>query len=499
MEQTLTYSIHDKADSIQVQSFEVHAEAAAICMDVEVPELCRYMGFVILQDPRGEIRLQKLLGYAAQKLGVGHSGYETSVGGVPGSIWPGTWKLTLGIFTEYVQQKLRGEAAEIHVSVTDQPQEVTDPVGEWIWTAAGRCEMTDTAYDWEAVYAAQPGWYKGDFHTHTTLSDGKETTRSAMQKARQMGLDFYVPTEHNLMHTGWCERDLCVLPGTEITTERGHFNLFGVTKQPEHLYELIAGDPVRTQSCMQAVMQEARRRGWLISLNHPFLTIWSWRYEQTRLDAFDCIEIINDPTYPQAAEANDRTLRFIDALWQDGHRIYGVGGSDSHNLIDELYEGAATPSIPGDPATYVYCNKLSPAELLRQVKQGHMCVTRFCQIHPVITMNGSTYLPGDELIIEGKAQNILSYFAKITGLTEEPVVQLIVNGQAIPVALSKRASGSYEAAITLSLSLTEWTWIRLEVRGQDGGFLGYTNPVYYGQKTPDYWTFGEITQQMGEE
>ena len=58
------------------------------------------------------------------------------------------------------------------------------------------------------------------------------------------------------------------------------------------------------------------------------------------LDGVDCLEIINDPTYPDAAHANDKAVHFLDELWNDGYRIYGVGGSDSHNLIEERYEGA---------------------------------------------------------------------------------------------------------------------------------------------------------------
>ena len=37
--------------------------------------------------------------------------------------------------------------------------------------------------------------YKGDFHTHTRLSDGKETTWNATRKAEKDELDYYVPTE----------------------------------------------------------------------------------------------------------------------------------------------------------------------------------------------------------------------------------------------------------------------------------------------------------------
>lgn len=36
----------------------------------------------------------------------------------------------------------------------------------------------------------ESGWYKGDFHTHTRLSDGKETIGHASERAEESGLDF---------------------------------------------------------------------------------------------------------------------------------------------------------------------------------------------------------------------------------------------------------------------------------------------------------------------
>src|SRR5699024_8417032 len=127
-----------------------------------------------------------------------------------------------------------------------------------------------------------------------------------------------------------------------------------------------------------------RENHWITSINHPFLTIWKWRYDQTDLDDIDCLEIINDPTYTDAKDSNEKAVRFLDALWQDGHRIYGVGGSDSHSLIEERYEGADLPSSRGGPATWVCCGERTPDNLMAAVKAGHMCVTRFCRMTPVI-------------------------------------------------------------------------------------------------------------------
>ncbi len=500
MEKRINYTINYITENMHREYFEVLCDAETVHLNILMPEVCRCMGFVILEDPRGQVRLQKLLGYGEQRLAVGRSGENTSIGGVPGKIEPGRWKLTLGIFADYVQQKPGGQEAVIQAVLTDMQEEITEPVGCWVWTKDGECVLSDEKYGWEEIYSLHAGWYKGDFHTHTTLSDGKETTVGATEKARQMELDFYVPTEHNLMHTGWCAKDICILPGIEITTDNGHFNLFGVQRLPKRLMEIVArnGEDI-VEQYVREVMQEAKREDWIVSLNHPFLTIWSWRYSRVRIEEFDCVEIINDPTYPAAPESNDRAIRFLDTLWQDGHRIYGVGGSDSHNLDDEYYEGADGPSIVGDPGTYVYCNTLTPAELMRQVKRGHICVTRFCQIEPSITMNGTCYLPGDEILGKEAEEGTLHYHARITGLQEEPVIRLFINGKALPVYPSAKEDGTFEADMTVTLHFKKWTWVRMEVRRRDGIFLGYINPVYCGKKEPCFQTFGEIISLMGEE
>ncbi|MGC4019812.1 MAG: CehA/McbA family metallohydrolase [Muricomes sp.] len=500
MRKIINYTVNNKTKNVYRESFEVPCGTETIYIAVDLPEECRYMAFIILEDSKRQVRLQKLLGYGEQKLAVGNGGTNTSIGGVPGANIPGQWTLILGMFTEYVQQKLGGQEAEIKIILTDEAMEVTEPVGEWIWTKEGQCVISNEKYNWEKVYSSKSRWYKGDFHAHTTLSDGKDTTVRVTEKAKQMGMDFYVPTEHNLLHTGWCSADLCILPGLEVTTDKGHFNLFGVQEIPEKLREVVAcGGQDVVEQYVREMMQEARTKGWLVSLNHPFLTIWSWRYNKVRIDEIDCVEIINDPTYPDSLKSNERAIHFVDALWQDGHRVYAVGGSDSHNQIDEYYEGADSPSIAGDPGTYVYCNSLTPAELMSHVRKGHMCITRFCRIEPSIRVEGADYLPGDEIPGEVGKEELLNYHVKITGLQEEPFLFLIVNGRVIPANPVHKADGSFETDMTLSLDFKEWTWIRMEVRKADGTFLGYVNPVYCGRKEPCLHTFGEIIKSMGEE
>lgn len=498
MKQRIDFTISRQAENFYEESFVVPHDLETLYVKVEVPEECRYMAFVILKDQAGQIRLQKLLGYGEQKLAVGADGMHTAIGGVPGAIHPGKWKLCLGIFTEYVKQRLKEEKILLSVELSDSG-EITEPMGAHVWVAPNSLRISGENYSWDKPYQQESRWYKGDFHTHTRLSDGKETVIHAMEKAEDMELDFYVPTEHNLMHTGWCDTSLCILPGIEITTDKGHFNLFGITGMPERLLQIVRhnGTP-QLDKDVEMTLKEAREKGWIVSLNHPFLTIWKWQFGQTPLDAFQCVEIVNDPTYPDAPPSNDEAIRFVDALWEDGHRIYGVGGSDSHNLLEERYKGAELPSVAGDPGTYVYCDGLSPVSLLEHVRAGHMCVTRFCQVFPKITVGNQEYLPGEEIKGDPDAEGRLAlcYQAEITGFNRTPLVFLVKNGQKIPVEVSANAAGNYQIEETVSLNPEEWNWVRLEIRQQTGEFSGYVNPVYCGRKQPALRTVEEIWKQM---
>ena len=80
-------------------------------------------------------------------------------------------------------------------------------------------------------------------------------------------------------------------------------------------------------------IQEAKEKGWLVSINHPFLHIWKWKCKKIALEDISCMEIVNDPTYQYAKEANDETIDFLDLLHKDGSIlsvsivIYTVTGS----------------------------------------------------------------------------------------------------------------------------------------------------------------------------
>lgn len=490
MNTILSYKVSAIADTFQVHKLQVGDNLKCLYLDLDYPEAINYMTFIMVKDELGNLRLQKLLGYGKQKLAIGESTINTTIGGVSGAINSGTWEVCIGMFTEYVSKKLGNREAEIIITASDKGL-VTEPIGLWNWTKDNKCEVSHECYDWNKKFALGAAWYKGDFHTHTRLSDGKETVVNNMQIADRMGMDFYVPTEHNLMHTGWLDDSKCILPGTEITTNYGHFNIFGIKKMPSQLMEILN---LQAQEPMEAVIDrlidEMKEAGGIISINHPFLTEWKWLFKNTKLSDIDTMEIINDPTYTDAREANVMAVDFIDEMWKDGHKIYGVGGSDAHNLEEERYEGAELPSVVCDPLTHVYCEDLSPNKLMESVRKGHMCVTRFCHITPRILIDDRDILPGDEVPKGGQG----IYHINVESSEHLPQVNLIKAGKRTSLKVEKVSVNTYRAVTAFAMDPEEWDWLRMEVLNEKGEFMGYTNPIYSGKKEPQYKTFNELKE-----
>ena len=321
MTQTLKFVIGAGETARQEETFTVSSACSHLCFRYDLSKKYTFLVFLMIKDPSGKIRFLKQLGYSDPVIALGKDGNDTTIGGVPGALPAGTWQMTVFVFAEHLKRLMGEKIQPFSVLVTEEAAVVTEPVGEQVWTPDYE------NYDWTAIRKKGKGWYQGDFHTHTRLSDGKETTENASRKAECMGLDFYTPTEHNAIHTGWPETSLLILPGIEITTLLGHANLFGITHMPRALERILEDkEEAALKADLEQIQQECRKEHWLFSINHPFLYIWKWLYGDLRLDGVHCLEIINDPTYEadpeaKAGKANQRAVALADLLRTDGHRI----------------------------------------------------------------------------------------------------------------------------------------------------------------------------------
>ncbi|MDR1589378.1 MAG: CehA/McbA family metallohydrolase [Oscillospiraceae bacterium] len=471
---------------------DVRENTAGFCAGW-LPEHAPAFSLAVLFDPYGALRYNKWL-RGGEVLTLGRDARHTGLGGVPGAIAPGKW--TLRLFTPAEATAAGGEAAPAQPLAEVRFGEAVpdEPIGDGVCALFDGADiMTDNppaAVSSGSAARPRAGWYKGDFHAHTHLSDGKESVASAAQKARRMGLDFYTPTEHNTAHTAWPDAPPLALPGIEITSERGHFNIIGLTRLPADFFtpENMDGGFVRPER-MNSILAYSAGTGAVNSLNHPFLREWKWDIPDTPLALFHTVEIICDPTYTFSREGNERALELWTRLWNDGNTIYGVGGSDSHNLEHERYDGADGPSIPGDPASWVYCESLTRGELIRGVKAGHVWVCRGgTKLYPEFWSGGRAFLPGDRLEA-GSGDVLLRCSLRADGAPEGAYAQWIVNGE-IHAEAPLRGSG---ASFSASADAARYTWARVDIRDASGALYGFVNPVWWGERTGVYRTFAAVT------
>jgi hypothetical protein len=219
-------------------------------------------------------------------------------------------------------------------------------------------------------------WLKGDLHTHSVHSDGTFTLREKADICEEAGLDFLGLTDHNAASQNEAyprDVDTLFIPGMELTTNKGHLNLFGV-KDP------IRDFRVNTMEELHSVLKEARDNGSYISLNHPYCRNTGWRWEWD-FD-YDWVEVWNGPWRDENQDALD--------WWQEnlvsGKRLVAVGGSDVHRPHPYV--------IHGMPTTWVYSKSLTSAEILKSIDQGHV-VLSYSPKGPFISLTCGTSMTGD--------------------------------------------------------------------------------------------------------
>jgi hypothetical protein len=181
-------------------------------------------------------------------------------------------------------------------------------------------------------------------------SDGQLSVDDLARLAAARGLDFLAVTDHNtvshhpFLPAAARAAGVILIPGQEVTTDRGHANAFGDIGRIEFR------DP--TDSWLAAVTE----RGGLLSVNHPIAGDCAWRYRT----ATPLAEVWH-------SSWRDRRDGGALAWWLA--RPAGtipVGGSDWHRPGDR--EGL------GEPATWVLCQDPSADGVLDALRAGRVSI-----------------------------------------------------------------------------------------------------------------------------
>ena len=257
-----------------------------------------------------------------------------------------------------------------------------------------------------------PGVVGCDLHVHARPSfDTPVAVEDRVLSLVAAGIDFAVPTEHNLVgdYTSALETlelggQLQSVTGVEVTTYSKGFGHFGVFPYPPSK----AVPPFRhtnMRSIFAAVRAGDPNR--YFQLNHPRLPKGIGYFSNLGFDPkaprshlhnridFDGIEVFNgyDDEKPERVE---QVLRDYWALLDFGWRYTATGSSDSHR-IQFHWAGYPRTMVMVDPAAAAAGQSDRPVEplaVVAQIKKGHAVVTN----GPIVELELAGGRPGDEVL-----------------------------------------------------------------------------------------------------
>jgi len=320
-----------------------------------------------LFDPRGSEFLhgrgfRGWSGSAKDKVIVSES--WATPGYLPGPIYFGTWHIILGLY------KI-GRPCHYRVEI--------DLLREEIKTSSFAPTLESM------VPAEKPkGWLRGDLHCHTIHSDAFGTIAEVWAAARRRGLDFLAITDHNTVSHFSEIKELnryggILIPGEEITTYRGHANVWGLWEWTEFR--------CKSSEEIKRVCNAVHAKGGLFSINHPKRggPEWGFSYDV----GADCVEV-----WQAFWQLNNiQSLYVWQSLLSQRRRAIAVGGSDAHPRV----LGKKMIEWLGYPTTWVKVEHSDAEGVLDGIRRGRVSISA-CPHGPFLEVN---FLLGEKLFHQG--------------------------------------------------------------------------------------------------
>lgn len=253
-----------------------------------------------------------------------------------------------------------GDRAELWVPAGDYRLSVSRGV-EWSREKQPLSVVAEGTHDLTIRLVRQfepAGFVSADTHLHTlTFSGhGDASLDERLHTLAGEGVRLAIATDHN-HQTDYATRQAelgldrwyTAVTGNEVTTENGHFNAFPLPPGGPK------PDPSGTDWAVQIADMRAKGARVVI-LNHPRWPVGTSPFDRAGLDALaghapdpiplvmDALELFNSTT-PE--NHPDDLIADWFGLLNAGHRLVGVGSSDSHTVADPVGAGRTYLQVSG--------------------------------------------------------------------------------------------------------------------------------------------------------
>jgi len=194
-------------------------------------------------------------------------------------------------------------------------------------------------------------WYKGNLHSHSTVSDGKLSPEELARVYYENGWSFLAITDHSI-YSYWKElerEDFVIIPGVEIAVDEPErprcYHFVGVSKlfSGKNTKERVDEIPWNGRGIIQDAISLLKSKGMFVFLCHP---IWS----RTELEDFkDLVGYFGIEIYNNGCELENHTgfsTIYWDSLLRRGRKVWGIAVDDNHNRIDDSLGGWVMVNAP---------------------------------------------------------------------------------------------------------------------------------------------------------
>ena len=251
-------------------------------------------------------------------------------------------------------------------------------------------------------------WYKGNTHSHSTVSDGDSPAYKVVQKYHDHGYNFLLLTDHNFLvnpdtikKPAQMRNDFILIPGEEVTDQKSvHTTAFNIKK-----YVPFTNDPQKetdlkkrreeimntlktpgTQSkteMLQNHVNDIIETGGIPILNHPNFSEGLQFSDILPVKNLHHMELYNGHpgVYNWGKEGHIAVEAKWDSLLSRGQLIYAVASDDEHDLETQSPKDAN----PFRGWIMVKSSKLTPESIQKAVEKGdfyasNSVILRKCEV-----------------------------------------------------------------------------------------------------------------------
>lgn len=254
-----------------------------------------------------------------------------------------------------------------------------------------------------------PKFFKANFHTHTTISDGKLSPEEMVAAYKERGYSVLAITDHSVCvsHRELNSDDLLLLTGVEIDVEEIDnpvnerdrcIHMCLISKDPnrqwipfkdprpnpssvpyEALNEIGSSTRAYNSEDINKIIAECNREGYLVTYNHPTWSLESYP-EYSQLKGLWGMEYRNSDSIAIGFDENNgRVYHDLSVL---GNRIVPVCADDTHVLERDGH------SVIGDGWNMIAAEELTYKSVIEAMEKGDLYASCGPEIHS-LTWDGT--------------------------------------------------------------------------------------------------------------